>query len=96
MALDPRQENRSERIQVRATKTAKDKLERAAALHGVSLSDFVVSSALEQAARILQAHEQVELSSRDSLAFVEALLNSSTPGEALRTARHRHFAEVER
>lgn len=96
MALDTREENRSERIQARATKHAKDKLEQAAAVQGVSLSDFIISTALEQANKTLQAHVQLELSARDSRAFAEALINPPAPNEALRAARDRHLAEVER
>jgi uncharacterized protein (DUF1778 family) len=96
MASDARQENRSERIQARATKQAKDTLEQAAAVQGVSLSDFVISTALEQAHKTLQAHGQLELSARDSRAFVEALLNPPAPNEALLAARDRHLAEVQR
>lgn len=96
MAFDTPQDNRSERIQARATKHAKEKLERAAAVRGVSLSDFLISTALEQADKTLQAHEQVELSARDGLAFAAALLDPPEPNEALRAARSRYYAEVER
>lgn len=96
MASDARHENRSERIQARATKQAKDKLEQAAAVQGVSLSDFVISTAVEQANKTLQAHAQLELSGRDSRTFAEALINPPAPNEALRAARDRHLAEVER
>jgi len=96
MASDTRQENRSERIQARATKHAKDQLERAAAVQGVSLSDFIISTALEQANKTLRAHEQLELSARDSRAFAEALIDPPAPREALRAARDRHSAEVGR
>lgn len=96
MAWDTQQENRTERIQARATKRAKDVLERAAAVRGVSLSDFVISTALEQANKTLQAHEQLELSARDSLAFAEGLINPPAPNEALSKARDHHAVEVER
>lgn len=96
MAVDTPPETRSKRIQARATKRAKDVLERAAAVRGVSLSDFLISTALEQANKILQAHEQLELSARDSRAFAEALLNPPVPNEELSAAGDRHAAEVER
>lgn len=96
MVADARQENRSERIQARTTKHAKDVLERAAGMQGVSLSDFIVSTALEQANKTLRAHEQSELSVRDSRAFAEALISPPAPNEALRAARERHAAEVVR
>ncbi len=96
MPLYTQQENRSERIQARATKHAKLTLERAAAVQGVSLSDFIISTALEQANKTLQVHEQLELSARDSRAFAEALINPPAPNQALRSARARHAVEVER
>lgn len=96
MESDGRQENRSERIQARSTKRIKDKLERAAALQGVSLSDFLISAGLEQANKTLQTDEQLELSAHDSRAFAEALLNPPAPNEALRAARDRWFADVDR
>lgn len=96
MALDSRQKHRSERIQARATKHAKDTLEQAAAVMGVSLSDFIISTAVEQASKTLQAHAQLELSARDSRTFAEALINPPAPSDALRAARDRHLAEVER
>lgn len=96
MSSDTRQEIRTERIQARATKHAKDTLERAAAVQGVSLSDYLISTALEQANKTLRAHDQLELSARDSRAFAEALINPPSPNEALRTAMDRHSAEVER
>lgn len=96
MVSETQQENRSERIQARATKHAKDVLERAAAIQGISLSDFIVSTALEQANRTLRAHEQLELSVRDSRAFAEALISPPAPNETLRAAWERHVAEVER
>lgn len=95
MAFDAHQDNRTERIQARATKHAKERLERAAAVRGVSLSDFLISTALEQADKTLRAHEQIELSARDSMAFAAALLNPPAPNEALLAARRRYQVEVE-
>ena len=77
-------DNKSERIQARVSNRVKDVLERAAAVQGVSLSDFIVSSALEKANKVLLGHEQLELSARDSRAFAEALINPPAPNEALR------------
>jgi uncharacterized protein (DUF1778 family) len=90
-----KQENRSERIQARATKRAKETLEQAAAVLGVSLSDYIISTALAQAAETLRSHAQLELSSRDSEAFAAALLSAPAANEALRAARDRYLAEVQ-
>lgn len=96
MATDTPTEHRSERVQARTTKQAKDRLEQAAAVQGVTLSDFIIATALEQANKTLRAHAQLELSARDSRAFAEALINPPAPNEALLAARDRHRAEVER
>ena len=94
MAVDAQQDVRSERIQARATKQAKDTLERAAAVQGVSLSDFLISTGLEKAMVTLQSHELLQLGADDSRLFAEALLNPPEPSEALRAAKERHAAEV--
>lgn len=96
MAVNPSRENRTERIQARATRQAKELLEAAAAMQGVSLSEFVLASALEHAAETVHAHTYVQLSARDSRAFAEALSNPRRPNEALLAARDRYLAEVER
>jgi len=61
-------------------------LERAAALSGRTLSEFVVSSAQETAARVVREQEVMTLGARDRKAFVAALLKPSTPGSRLRRA----------
>lgn len=96
MAVDTSRENRTERIQARATKQAKELLETAAAMQGVSLSEFVLASALERATETVHAHRYVQLSARDSRAFAEALSNPREPNEALLAARDRYLVEVER
>jgi len=96
MAANPSRENRTERIQARATRQAKELLEAAAAMQGVTLSEFVLASALERATETVHAHRYVQLSARDSRAFAEALSNPRRPNEALLVARDRYLAEVER
>ncbi len=90
------QDAKSERIQARTTRRVKERIERAAAMRGVSLSDFLISTALEEADKTLQSYEQIELSALDSQAFVTALLDPPTPNEELLAARRRYHAEVER
>jgi len=65
---------RSARLEARVTREQKDRLERAASLQGRSLTDFVVSTVEEAAARILREREVLALSARDRKAFVAALL----------------------
>jgi len=57
------------------------------------LTDFLVHTVVEAAKRTVHESEFVELSRRDKVAFVEALLNPPTPNANLREAMERH-AEV--
>jgi uncharacterized protein (DUF1778 family) len=81
---------RRERLEARLSPEQKALLERAAALEGRSLTDFVVSSAQSAALETIQRYEVIELTAEDSLAFAKALMNPSPPNEALRAAARRH------
>jgi len=82
--------SRSARLEARITLEQKELLSRAAALLGRSLTDFVVTSAYETAARTVREHEAMVLSNRDRKIFVKALLNPPTPGARLRKAARRY------
>lgn len=93
-----KKELRTERIQIRITKEIKETIKQAAALKGVSVSSFIVSSELEQANRNckdLMDRPRLELSARDSLALAEALLNPPGPNKALRELMRRRAKLVE-
>jgi uncharacterized protein (DUF1778 family) len=81
---------RSERIEARLSPEAKAVIQRAADISGRSVSDFVVTSALEAANEAIREHQVIALSARDSIMFVEALLNPKGPNEALRKAFRQH------
>ena len=70
-------------------------IERAARLQGRSLTDFLIASAQQEAERVIHEHEVMVLSPRDSVSFVQALLNPPPPNEALRAAFRRHHGRVE-
>ncbi len=79
-----------ERIEARLSSDAKVVIQRAAEISGRSVSDFVVNSALEAAKETIREHEVIVLSARDSIIFIEALLNPEGPNEALLAAARRH------
>ena len=81
---------RTARLEARITPGQKALLERAAALSGRSLSEFVVSSAQETAARMVREQEVMTLGARDRKAFVAALLKPPAPGGRLRKAARRY------
>lgn len=81
---------KSERLETRISAAQKDLLQRAAALQGRSLSDFVVASAQRAAEQAIREHQIITLSERDSRAFVEAILADDEPNEHLRAAAARY------
>ena len=85
---------RGQRLEARVTPEQKALLQRAAALEGRTVTDFLVSSAQAAALETIRRHEQIVLSARDSAIFVESLLNPPAPPERLRAAARRHRALV--
>jgi uncharacterized protein (DUF1778 family) len=88
-------EARSARLEARTTPDVRDQIERAAALQGRSVSDFVVASALEAAQRAITTTEIVHLSRRASIAFANALIDPPEPTAALREAAAQYRAVTE-
>jgi uncharacterized protein (DUF1778 family) len=82
--------SKTARLEARISPEQKALLERAAALSGRTLSEFVVSSAQETAARLVREQEVMNLGVRDRKAFVAALLKPSGPGSRLRRAARRY------
>jgi len=80
----PPSRSRGKRLEARVTADQKDLIERAAALEGRTVTDFVVTSLQDAARRSIEAHQRIHLSVRDSEAFVEALLNPRPVNERLR------------
>jgi uncharacterized protein (DUF1778 family) len=81
---------RRERLEARLSAEHKRLLERAAALEGRSLTDFVLASAHAAALATIERHEVIALNAQDSQAFIRALLDPPEPNERLRRAARRH------
>lgn len=77
------------RLEVRLSEKQKALFERAAALEGRDLSDFVLSSLQTAAEETIRKHRVIELTTRDTEILVQALLNPPEPNEALREALRR-------
>jgi uncharacterized protein (DUF1778 family) len=78
------------RLEARLTDEQKMLLQHAADLTGRSLTEFVVSSAQEVAARTVREHKILTLSGRDRQVFVDALLRPSPSSKRLRKAAKRY------
>jgi uncharacterized protein (DUF1778 family) len=74
------------RIEARVSAEQKKLFERAAAIEGVTLTDFAISSMQRAATRVLEGHATIELSERNRQAFVKALMIPPQPNKALRQA----------
>lgn len=83
---------RTERTEARLLPEQKSRIERAAALKGLSRSDFIVQTADEAAIQIIQQHESWMLEMRDRDTFVQTLLHPPAPGVRLKSALRRYKA----
>jgi uncharacterized protein (DUF1778 family) len=81
---------RAERLEARITAEQKSLIERAAALQGRTVTDFVLTSVQDAARRAIEEHNQLALSVRDSEAFVDALLNPKPFNDRLRDTVRRY------
>jgi uncharacterized protein (DUF1778 family) len=86
---------RQARLEARVAPDHKRLIERAAALEGRSVTDFLVRSALRAAEATLEQHTTIGVTARDMDALLTALDNPPPPNERLRAAMARHAAEVE-
>jgi len=80
----------SERLEARVPREQKLFFQRAAALRGVSLTDFMIESLHTAAVLTIEEHDVLRLSLEDKRRFVDGLMNPPAPNEALKRAAERH------
>jgi uncharacterized protein (DUF1778 family) len=85
---------RAARLEARMTMDQKALLQHAAALSGRTLSEFVLASAQEAAAKVIQQHETISLSRSEQVAFVTALLKPRAPIARLRKAAEKYRRQM--
>ena len=83
------------RLEARVAPEQKALFERAAAIRGQSLTDFLVQSAQAAAEEIIKTHELIVLTERDTAALIEALRNPPPPTDDLVEAFRLHRETVE-
>ena len=81
---------RGERLETRVTADQKNLIERAAALQGRSVTDFVLTSVQDAARRAIEEHQRLDLTLRDSHAFVDAMINPQPVNDRLRETVRRY------
>lgn len=85
---------RNARLDARVSQKEKDLIEAAASLRGISVTDFLRTTATDAAQRILRESEVLILAERSRRVFVEALLNAPKPNDAALAAARRFKREI--
>lgn len=86
----PDRELKKERLELRVSPSAKQLIQRAMAVSGLTAGDL----AYEGARRVLEEHERIVLTGADREAFLAALLNPPEPTPKLVAALRRHRATL--
>jgi uncharacterized protein (DUF1778 family) len=95
MALRTRHASRKqERLEARIAPDQKRLIERAAELRGTTVTEFVVFSAQQEAARTIKDHEVLKLRDQAREVFVSAVLNPAAPNAAMRAAAQRYTEQL--
>lgn len=79
-------EAKDDRLQVRLNAEAKAVLQRAANYRHKTVSQFVLTTALAEAEKVIRENEAIALSAPDWKVFYDALSNPPAPNAALREA----------
>ena len=90
-----KREPADERITARLPHSTRSIIERAAAIYGASINQFIVQAAVERANEVLRSTGVVKLSSRDAQHFMDTLANPPKPNKKLLDAVHAHDRLVE-
>ena len=82
------------RLHIRCDQEVRRLLDKAAAYAHMSVSEFVLRNAVEQAQALVQQHEAITLSQQDFADFLAALDTPAQPAPALQRAFDRHARQV--
>jgi len=85
-----RRSRKEERLEARITPAQKRLIERAAALRGTSVTEFVVASAQEAATNTIKDFDILQLRDQAREVFIDAVLNPPAPNDAARAAAERY------
>lgn len=81
---------RTERTEARLLPEQKKRIEQAAQIKGLSVSDFIVQNADEAAIKTIESHNAWVLSDQDRDIFIQALLDPPEPSEHMKAAVKRY------
>ena len=75
-----------DRITARVPHSTRTIIERAAAIYGATINQFIVQAAVERANEVLHSMEMVKLSSQDAQIVITALTKPPVPNKKLQEA----------
>jgi uncharacterized protein (DUF1778 family) len=89
-----RRSRKQERLEARVTPAQKRLIERAAALRGTSITEFVVASAQQAASNAIREFDVLHLRDEAREVFINAVLHPPAPTATARAAAERHRKRV--
>lgn len=81
-------------MHIRTSATVSRQVDRAAALLGLSKSEYIREVLAREARRTIQEHETIELTERDREAFIEAMRNPPPWPEHMKEKFHRYRERI--
>ncbi len=87
--------SKSARIETRVSQEQKDLIERAAAVSGRTVSEFVLAHVEVAAKQVIEEHEKLHLDQTQSRILVDALLAPKKPNKRLKLAVEGYRKRVE-
>lgn len=92
---EQRQRIKGERLEARVTAELKAMFQRAADLKGLTLTDYVINSLVDNSQQVIREHEVLVLTGRNREAFLGALMNPPPPSPKLVAALARYRKSIE-
>lgn len=89
-AAAKKREVSDDRIVSRIPRSNRVIIEKAAAVYGATVNQFIVQTALDRATQILEREELLRLSEKDAQVFLEAIDNPPLPSNRLIEAMREH------
>jgi uncharacterized protein (DUF1778 family) len=87
--------SKGERLEARVTAELKAMFQRAAELRGLTLTDYVINTLVDNSQQVIRDYEVLTLTSRNREAFLQALMNPPPPSSKLVSALARYRKSVE-
>ena len=84
------------RLEARIPLRIYDQMQRAARLRGMTLTGYLISTAGEDARRVVEDAEIMRLAREDQVRFAQALIDPPKPNDRLARAAERHAELIQR